>query len=67
MELHFVHEFGEGEEEKYAGYKEVLAVVGVFFQLAEKSHPFISKLNLKKLKTIPQLHFNDLLVDGEHF
>ena len=48
-----MHEFGEGEEEKYAGYKEFLAVVGVFFKLAEKSHPFITKLNLKKLKPIP--------------
>ena len=43
----------EGEEEKHLAYKEVLAVVGVFFELAEKSHPFIQKLNLKKLKPIP--------------
>ena len=67
MELHFVHSFKDGQEDMHEDYKEVLAVVGVFFEIAEKSHPFIEKLQLKKLKKIEKLHFNDLLVDGAHF
>ena len=67
LELHFVHSFNDGQEEFYPDYKEVLAVVGVFFEIAEKSHPFIEKLKVKKLKKIDSLHFNTLLVDGEHF
>jgi carbonic anhydrase len=49
LELHFVHSIHDSDLEFYPEYKEVLAVVGVFFELAEKSHPFIEKLKVKSL------------------
>jgi carbonic anhydrase len=52
--------------EFFPDYKEVLAVVGVFFELAEKSHSFIETLKVKNLEPIEKIHFNELLVDGAH-
>jgi hypothetical protein len=43
-----------------------LSVVAVFFKLGAKSHPWINKIDVRRLRSINSLHFNDLFVDGKH-
>lgn len=58
LEMHIVHELVDGPN--YETYKEQLAVVGIIFQLAEESHPFIKKLNAKDLGHIESINFLEL-------
>ena len=63
LELHFVHELvvdEDTEELLLDKYKETLAVVGVMFKVADRSHPFIDKLCIDDFYTIESLDFNEL-------
>jgi carbonic anhydrase len=59
LEIHIVHELVGGPE-NYQDYKETLAVVGIMFKVAEKSHPFIEKLRPMDFGRIDQISFNEL-------
>jgi carbonic anhydrase len=43
LEIHIVHELVGGPDD-WREYREKLAVIGVLFRVAEKSHPFIDRL-----------------------
>ena len=54
LEMHIVHELVDGPESET--YKENLAVIGVMFELAEKSHPFVEMLKCEDLSHIETIH-----------
>lgn len=59
LEIHIVHKLvgGPGEVE-WKSYNEKLAVIGFFFEKAEKSHPFIEKMRPLDFGPISDINFN---------
>ena len=60
LEIHIVHELIGGPD-GWKDYKEKLAVIGVLFRIAEKSHPFIEKLQPQDFGEIPSLSLSELV------
>ncbi len=64
LEIHIVHELVGGPqgqpEEEWKAYNETLAVIGFFFEKAEKSHPFIEKMRPLDFGPISDINFNEL-------
>jgi carbonic anhydrase len=60
LEFHIVHVLigGPGDWEKY---KDKLGVVGFLFKVAEKSHPFVEKINPITFDPIETINFAELL------
>lgn len=61
LEIHIVHELvGGPAEEDLKEYNENLAVIGIFFEKAERSHPFIERMRPLDFGPIENINFNEL-------
>lgn len=59
LEMHIVHELVGGDD-GWENYRLNLAVIGILFQKAEESHPFVQKLRTEDLGHIEEIHFGEL-------
>lgn len=60
LEIHIVHELVGGPDD-WREYKEKLAVIGVLFHVADKSHPFIDRLQPQGFGEIGSINLSELV------